>query len=1121
MASLAAALVAASLSLPQATGAQSTAPKVTWHWHQHQPIYWNDQLRFSGQDRYEYAWESIQQKDDGAAHPTDDLRGIFGKEDRVAAYQYRMRDAIGSIGSYTNSGVSVSYSGALMENIESLGNANQLGYSPGWKDPIDEAMGWSTTGGERRLDLVNFTFHHSLTGLHNPETLYMEIKLHQEKVKQEFGAGAVSKGFFPTELTFSTRLIPILNDLGIEWSYVSGEHIARACPDFPLQLGSGGVNCAPPNRADQINPPGVDFLRQSISRGCSPVNANPLSYQPAYAKYVDPESGTEHKLIVVPVDQANSWEDGYQCIDAGFIDALEARNNPNQPSIVVLCHDGDNAFGGGFTYYNNCVSGVADDAADRGGEPMSVGQYLRTFPPSTSSVVHVEDGGWVNADSDFGSPTFVNWNYPLITPTGQPDPVNGWHEKARDMAIFTAMLNRILTAQQIQNHTPDFAKILDPDASTNPIDRAWHYYLGSLDSGNVYFGPAGDLEVKATIGCNEAAEHVDPLLDDLSNDLTPPTIWLPQRFPYNPGSVNFGVEFGYSQVVDDGDFHIWTFIADASGPVTAELRYRVDADGVNPLETNENETFAGGSGVGAWEVIPMNRRVFPKDQPAGYNNDSIDFFELPTHISDHFSVEVTGLRDKLIDYYVLATDAKGNVAKSPIQHVYIGTGEGAVNDTAVTITPQPPVRGENATITYDATGRALQGATQVNIHLGQNNWDSVVTPDPAMTSQGSNTWTHTFTVAQDATQIDFVFNDGAETWDNNSGQDWHFTTTEASDTPPTAAFTASPQSGTAPLTVQFSDQSTGGPTGWSWDFDNDGTPDSTERNPSHTYTTAGTYSVKLTTSNGFGSDDELKANLIAVSPPPTEPVIALNKSMVDVVATAGQNAPSQTFTVRNAGAGTLNYSVSVSGDGVARQDVVNYLKGETANPAGLDTNQDGTIDAADVVAATSTVSWMDVSPKSGNSTGEEDLLTLSFTSAGLGTGTYQALVSVAGNAPNSPQTVAVELTVADQVPTQTTVVPNPPAAGQQARVWYVETGGPLAGAAQIVLHWGINGGASAGGAWLNVTDTPMTESATSGIWYADIAIPAGATSLNFVTNDGADLWDNNDSQNWNYLTAGN
>jgi hypothetical protein len=29
-------------------------------------------------------------------------------------------------------------------------------------------------------------------------------------------------------------------------------------------------------------------------------------------------------------------------------------------------------------------------------------------------------------------------------------------------------------------------------------------------------------------------------------------------------------------------------------------------------------------------------------------------------------------------------------------------------------------------------------------------------------------------VPSTATQLDVVFNDGASTWDNNGGQDWHF-----------------------------------------------------------------------------------------------------------------------------------------------------------------------------------------------------------------------------------------------------------------------------------------------------------------------------------------------------------
>jgi hypothetical protein len=67
----------------------------------------------------------------------------------------------------------------------------------------------------------------------------------------------------------------------------------------------------------------------------------------------------------------------------------------------------------------------------------------------------------------------------------------------------------------------------------------------------------------------------------------------------------------------------------------------------------------------------------------------------------------------------------------------------------------------------------------------------------------------------------------------------------------TRTFSGTPTSGTAPLTVQFTDTSTGSPTGWSWDF-GDGSPTSTEQNPSHVYTTPGTYTVTLTASNDSG-----------------------------------------------------------------------------------------------------------------------------------------------------------------------------------------------------------------------------------------------------------------------------
>jgi PKD repeat protein len=66
--------------------------------------------------------------------------------------------------------------------------------------------------------------------------------------------------------------------------------------------------------------------------------------------------------------------------------------------------------------------------------------------------------------------------------------------------------------------------------------------------------------------------------------------------------------------------------------------------------------------------------------------------------------------------------------------------------------------------------------------------------------------------------------------------------------------------------VQFTDTSTGSPTSWSWDFD-DGSAPSTGQNPQHTYTKAGTFTVKLTASNAGGSDTTTRTVTVAAPVP--------------------------------------------------------------------------------------------------------------------------------------------------------------------------------------------------------------------------------------------------------------
>lgn len=58
-----------------------------------------------------------------------------------------------------------------------------------------------------------------------------------------------------------------------------------------------------------------------------------------------------------------------------------------------------------------------------------------------------------------------------------------------------------------------------------------------------------------------------------------------------------------------------------------------------------------------------------------------------------------------------------------------------------------------------------------------------------------------------------------------------------------------------PLTVNFQDLSTGGAVSWAWDFGDGGT--SALQNPAYTYTTYGSFTVKLVVTNGFGCKDSL------------------------------------------------------------------------------------------------------------------------------------------------------------------------------------------------------------------------------------------------------------------------
>jgi len=131
----------------------------------------------------------------------------------------------------------------------------------------------------------------------------------------------------------------------------------------------------------------------------------------------------------------------------------------------------------------------------------------------------------------------------------------------------------------------------------------------------------------------------------------------------------------------------------------------------------------------------------------------------------------------------------------------------------------------------------------------------------------------------------------------------------------TVNFVGTPHSGTAPLTVNFTDLTTGAPVSWLWDF-GDGVT-STLRNPEHTYAASGQYVVSLTVATVNESGTEVKDEYISVggTPPAGDPP--------EVTFTASPltgDAPLEVqFTSTVTGAAPLTYLWSF-GDGTTSAD---------------------------------------------------------------------------------------------------------------------------------------------------------------------------------------------------------
>jgi len=203
---------------------------------------------------------------------------------------------------------------------------------------------------------------------------------------------------------------------------------------------------------------------------------------------------------------------------------------------------------------------------------------------------------------------------------------------------------------------------------------------------------------------------------------------------------------------------------------------------------------------------------------------------------------------------------------------------------------------------------------------------------------------------------------------------------------PVANFTATPTSGDAPLTVNFTDASTGTISSYAWDFDNDGTVDSTDQNPIYTYTAAGNYTVNLTVSNAGGSDSEVKTEYIVVSEPlPGAPVANFTANV-----TSGTAPLDVQFT--DASTGTISsYAWDFDNDGTVDSTEQNPIYTYTAAGSytvNLTVSNDGGSDSevkTEYIVVSEPLPGAPVADFAATPTSGDAPLTVNFTDASTGT----------------------------------------------------------------------------------------------------------------------------------------
>jgi hypothetical protein len=122
-------------------------------------------------------------------------------------------------------------------------------------------------------------------------------------------------------------------------------------------------------------------------------------------------------MIAVPSDDVLSYKAGYSGADVGMVSTYIApfANDANSPAFVLPATDGDNAWGGGNSSWNESTPQFFSGCDSAGYTPTTIQDFVNQYGANASDA-HIEDGAWIFPEMCYGSPYFLKWVDPPTNP---------------------------------------------------------------------------------------------------------------------------------------------------------------------------------------------------------------------------------------------------------------------------------------------------------------------------------------------------------------------------------------------------------------------------------------------------------------------------------------------------------------------------------------------------------------------------------------------------------------------------------------------------------------------------------------------------------------------------------